>query len=1163
MPSINHLAREIQCQIVYYGPLSAGKTTCIKCFLHVDPSPRGKTRYDPQAELTTRFDFIAPDVPPTKGMSTRLFLSTISGWAFPDADRRRLVKNVDGVVFVADSRRDQHLANLESMQELGENLRAHGVDPARLPMVLLYNKRDLPEIVPVDEMNAALNVDGRPYFEGIAEQGKGVVEALSALTKRILGSAPERDPMKDVSSAISAVGISARRLPSPPSAVQAPEIPRALARPIFGLHGKIRHADGERPDFVMVAVVAKGPSPNLLGTGFVRSDFCLSFTREAFDPAGSGPVQVPDLYVVLSVETAAGDGVVAVHRQDFPSLPFKDVEDLGTIVLPLRKGEAPVAVPGLESAPGCAVPRKRLRLDDELVLGSAVIVALFIEHDTGWTGLLKGVRFEIVDTFVEALRRRVETALGRRIDDREAETLEQMALGFQAYAFWDPSHSVVYLNRTELEQQSFDFFKCVLGHELVHVGQSKNHPELDAQVATELAKIWTARLAGQSPTEESCLAIFGIMANLEGYADYIETVWLKTQFWPCSMQLARSEASASAPTFAEVRRSHTELDLLEDASPARSLAGALATRKIAQYESGRRAYMERGKSTEGKAARFDPSLRPEPILDWQLLHHLEERALAGCSTTQEVLGDFYRTGMVGVTVDRTKALRWYRLAAAAGSAHAQHWLGELDTPADRREKAPTPRGLAKGTRVEVLEGLHEGERGYVIAERGEQILVDLDTQRMGARLVMRTFKSAALRVEPRVAPSVAEMLAETRHACSSTDHDVRKLFWWAARLAEGEGATDEGLLRIGDEFAAFEVEVDAEFEIAFGVVEGKFHEAFDPLDDDGRAERWAREHHQWTEPGNGKAVFDRLSASVGVGPGEDPGFVARRALLARGKHLRNRVGLARRRARGPRERNEALEAAIASSPDDRAGYLVYADWLNDRGDPRGELIALQSARTIVGRVDGFIDAHAAELLGELSLYLRRRLTGAFESSTYAGHVELNWHLGFVREARLIVTRAQAEQGIRGVGLGSRLLALASARFLRSLTLEGDGHDPSEVRALLGNERLPLLRSFGLAKLDLSYDLCAAVVESPLIPQLEVLDLSETALTDNGAMALIVHGKRLKHLRRLDVNASQLSDSVAKRLRVSCPAMSTEKHQEAVEDARRRAAEAKAQPLKTR
>jgi mutual gliding-motility protein MglA len=186
MAFLNYMTREVVYSLVYYGPLGAGKMTSLKQLHHLNPEPRGKVQYvSRQAELTTRLDVLAPDVPPFAGYRVRLALSTLSGWGYHEADRQALLRGADGVMFVADSQRDRLADNVASLDELGENLRAQGFDPATMPLVLVYNKRDLADLTPVDELNAALNPHGRPWFECVATRGLGVLDALNALARSL------------------------------------------------------------------------------------------------------------------------------------------------------------------------------------------------------------------------------------------------------------------------------------------------------------------------------------------------------------------------------------------------------------------------------------------------------------------------------------------------------------------------------------------------------------------------------------------------------------------------------------------------------------------------------------------------------------------------------------------------------------------------------------------------------------------------------------------------------------------------------------------------------------------------------------------------------------------------------------------------------------------
>ncbi|NUO52580.1 MAG: SEL1-like repeat protein [Polyangiaceae bacterium] len=422
-----------------------------------------------------------------------------------------------------------------------------------------------------------------------------------------------------------------------------------------------------------VAVVLDGPEPLLLGQGLASDGFSVAFAREALFPDGSDTSVPPKIYVVISLPTPAEDGFEPVMRYDVDLSRIDDEGRLGTITLPLRKGERPKPPPGLVCAPGDDRARKHLNLDHEIIFGASMMANVLVDQVTGWGDLLEGVRFEIVEDFAAATRNRFEAVLDRSdFDAREAEIIEDAGRGFPVAAMWDPFSRRVLLCRPELEQQNFGFLVVTIGHELVHVGQSKNHPELDTYLKGELARRWTALLAGDKPGPNA--ELFGFMANIEGYADYVERYHVARMI-TCSMQLERQVPSKAAIDVTP-RRKHDCLDLLEEPQVPTSLRNQLMSQKSAQYDSGRHVYAKRAQA--GALARFDPSLRPEPLVPEAWLGPLTSRALGGCITSQLTLGDIYRTGgMAGVTADKKKATRWYRLAAAAGSTEAAEHLAKL------------------------------------------------------------------------------------------------------------------------------------------------------------------------------------------------------------------------------------------------------------------------------------------------------------------------------------------------------------------------------------------------------------------------------------------------------------------------------------------------------
>ena len=189
MAFINYSAREINCKLVYYGPGLCGKTTNLK-FIYdkiAEPAKGKMISLATESERTLFFDFLPLSLGEIRGYKTRFHLYTVPGQVFYDASRKLILKGVDGVVFVADSQEERYEANLESLDNLVGNLREQGMELERLPCVIQYNKRDLPNAMPVDELRAALNPEGKRHdFEASAASGKGVFETLKALAKLVL-----------------------------------------------------------------------------------------------------------------------------------------------------------------------------------------------------------------------------------------------------------------------------------------------------------------------------------------------------------------------------------------------------------------------------------------------------------------------------------------------------------------------------------------------------------------------------------------------------------------------------------------------------------------------------------------------------------------------------------------------------------------------------------------------------------------------------------------------------------------------------------------------------------------------------------------------------------------------------------------------------------------
>ena len=188
MSFINYSAREINFKIVYYGPGLCGKTTNLEYIYKVSkPEAKGKmVSLATETERTLFFDFLPLDLGQIRGFKTRFHLYTVPGQVFYDASRKLILRGVDGVCFVADSQEARMDANLESLENLRHNLEEQGFNLDELPYVIQYNKRDMPEVLSVEELSAELNPTGVPEFEAIAIDGTGVFETLKGLARLVI-----------------------------------------------------------------------------------------------------------------------------------------------------------------------------------------------------------------------------------------------------------------------------------------------------------------------------------------------------------------------------------------------------------------------------------------------------------------------------------------------------------------------------------------------------------------------------------------------------------------------------------------------------------------------------------------------------------------------------------------------------------------------------------------------------------------------------------------------------------------------------------------------------------------------------------------------------------------------------------------------------------------
>lgn len=188
MSFVNYHTKEINCKIVYYGPGLGGKTTNIQ-YVYQKTAQKNKGQMvtlNTENERTLFFDFLPLDLGTIRGFKTRFHLYTVPGQVFYEASRKLILRGVDGVVFVADSQVEKMEANLESLAGLKKNLEDQGYDFNKLPIVMQWNKRDLPNTTSVQDLERKINQHDFPSFESIATTGEGVFETLKMISKLVL-----------------------------------------------------------------------------------------------------------------------------------------------------------------------------------------------------------------------------------------------------------------------------------------------------------------------------------------------------------------------------------------------------------------------------------------------------------------------------------------------------------------------------------------------------------------------------------------------------------------------------------------------------------------------------------------------------------------------------------------------------------------------------------------------------------------------------------------------------------------------------------------------------------------------------------------------------------------------------------------------------------------
>jgi hypothetical protein len=233
---INVAQREISCKIVYYGPGLCGKTTNIQVVHDRTPQDnKGRlTSLATEGDRTLFFDFLPLDLGTIGGMRTKFQLYTVPGQVFYNATRKLVLRGADGVIFVADSNPDKMKENIESVGNLIANLKEQGMDITEVPLVFQWNKRDLPNATPVEELQKALNRWNAPAFDAVAIKGEGIFATLKCVSGLVLEKISRKAPQR----------VAAKAPEPPPAPKPAPAAPSPAPSPAMGRPSVVTPAPG-------------------------------------------------------------------------------------------------------------------------------------------------------------------------------------------------------------------------------------------------------------------------------------------------------------------------------------------------------------------------------------------------------------------------------------------------------------------------------------------------------------------------------------------------------------------------------------------------------------------------------------------------------------------------------------------------------------------------------------------------------------------------------------------------------------------------------------------------------------------------------------------------------------------------------------------------------
>jgi signal recognition particle receptor subunit beta len=225
MVQFNFFRREVNCKIVYYGPGLSGKTTNLEVVHQKTPgNNRGDlTCISTEQDRTLFFDFMPIELGKVAGMNTKLRLFTVPGQPFYNSTRKLVLQGADGVIFVADSQEKKIQENLESLKNLEENLAEYGINIRDIPLVIQWNKRDMPNILEIADLEREINYLGVPTVPAVAPTGEGVFPTLKACATMVLASVSKKVEKAGQQTLTSTSPLSKRTNPTPIAATKSEE----------------------------------------------------------------------------------------------------------------------------------------------------------------------------------------------------------------------------------------------------------------------------------------------------------------------------------------------------------------------------------------------------------------------------------------------------------------------------------------------------------------------------------------------------------------------------------------------------------------------------------------------------------------------------------------------------------------------------------------------------------------------------------------------------------------------------------------------------------------------------------------------------------------------------------------------------------------------------